>query len=104
MNIFERYHNRKAKARKKRIEKIRQKAKADLKFIRENKNEGLIHSRLFGMQGVISLSTSSQYGNVSVDIRMSDDYTISSYTYGHHSAIRDAALQVYDRLRETILK
>ncbi len=104
MNILEWYHNRKVKAREKRIEEIRQRAKADLKFIRENKNEGLIRSRLFHMQGVISLNTSSQYGNVSIDITMSDQYTISSYEYGYENAVRSAALQVYDRLQETILK
>ena len=104
MNILEWYRNRKVKAHEKEVDRIRKRAKADLKFIRENDNDGLLHSRLFGMQGVVSLSTSSQYGNTSADITMSDGYTISSYNYGYHLAMRDISLRVYDRLRETILK
>ena len=73
----------------------------DLRFIRENKNSGLLTRRLFNMKGVVWGRTETGWTDY-VDVRMNDGYEISARGVHLSKAIRDAAVQVALRWRDRL--
>ena len=74
---------------------------ADLKYMRENKNVGLLTRRLFSMRGVAHATTQTGWPDY-VDVTMNDGYDITSRGVHMAKAIREAAVMVALRWREVL--
>ena len=74
---------------------------ADLKYMRENKNTGLLTRRLFDMKGVAWAQTQTGWTDY-VDVRMSDGYEITTRGVHLSKVIREAAVEIALRWRSLL--
>ena len=93
--------NKRKKNKLNRKRAIQKELLADLKYMREEKNTGLLTRRLFSMKGVSSASTQTGWTDY-VDLRMGDGYEITTHGVHLSKAIREAAVEVALRWRSLL--
>ena len=88
--------------RTKKLQRFRDLLAADIRYFRNNTNEGLLRQRLINMPDVVRVHTDGGLCKNYVDVQLADGFELTGYGFWMDEAIQDAGKKVVTRLKEQI--